>query len=605
MQLCGYPLSNWHRCTQKSVVRKTKNMTHYSKPSQSRKPRKGARTAIALLTLTMLLPVRHLSAAMQPRPAAVSVTMPKRYHVALHGEMTLTGNSSLTCLPTPGYAPTCAGAQTGANNGLNDKFNMVYLNNDTDPSTFNATSAQLDIPPGTDVRWAGLYWGGNVTQGVGGQAAPNTAISNTVWIKMPGGTYQNVNGQLVGVDNTTGQSRSYGAFAEITQLVRGAQGGEYTVANIQAGTGVRDDLGASGGLFGGWSLLVIYIEKTLPLARLQRLGLRLPRCRRPTATLTSRNFVTPLTGPFRTSIAAMVFEGDKGLPGDYMLLNGARVSDTLHLANNAFNGGITRFGAPVTRNPAFVNSLGVDINTIAATGIIPNGATSANLTLPTTADNYFPTMIAMAIDIYEPLLVMNKAAEDVNGGYLLSGDIIRYTVALSKHRQRRRAQHQHQRPNPAEHYVSARVTARARQPGQRYRPEDRSIDADIAEYDGARNLVHYRIGRLVNSVGGGVAIGESATVEFCVTVNPATPDGTIIPNTATALYNGTLLTATFEISSSASVTVQVRSPDLSIFKTDNGTTAAPGDTVVYDITAKNEAPFSIARNVILTETLPP
>ena len=59
---------------------------------------------------------------------------------------------------------------------MNDKFNMVYLNNDADPSTFNATSAQLDIPPGSDVRWAGLYWGGNVTQGVNGQAAPNSGI---------------------------------------------------------------------------------------------------------------------------------------------------------------------------------------------------------------------------------------------------------------------------------------------------------------------------------------------------------------------------------------------------------------------------------------------
>jgi hypothetical protein len=177
-------------------------------------------------------------------PAAIHAStdvrqLPKRFTLTARGDMKLVGNTLLTCRQTGGYAASCSGAQSAVGDGINDKFNMIYVDADGDARTFNASAAALDVPDGAQIAFAGLYWGGNLTAGVNGQPAPNEAAKAVAWIKSPGGVYAPVNGAIIGTDETTGRSRSYAAFADVTALVRSS--GEYSVANVQSGTGVRDD----------------------------------------------------------------------------------------------------------------------------------------------------------------------------------------------------------------------------------------------------------------------------------------------------------------------------------------------------------------------------
>src|SRR6185369_431591 len=73
------------------------------------------------------------------------------------------GNVLLTCptgsLSKPDSVP-CAQAQAGHGPG-NNEFPMAYVDVDGDGSTFNSSTARIDVPADADVYFAGLYWGGN------------------------------------------------------------------------------------------------------------------------------------------------------------------------------------------------------------------------------------------------------------------------------------------------------------------------------------------------------------------------------------------------------------------------------------------------------------
>lgn len=97
-----------------------------------------------------------------------------------------------------------------------------------------------------------------------------------------------------------------------------------------------------------------------------------------------------------------------------------------------------------------------------------------------------------------------------------------------------------------------------------------------------------------------LAAGTSATFDITVNIPPATPNGTVIMNTAT-VGSSTTDPAPNNNTSQASTTVGANA-DLTVAK--NGPTFTPSNTdVTYTVTATNAGP-SNAANVTLTETVP-
>ncbi len=139
----------------------------------------------------------------------------------------------------------------------------------------------------------------------------------------------------------------------MTSLVRGAGGGTYAVGNVQAGTG-QDR-------YAGWTLVVAYEDLTQPPRNLTvDDGFITVSSGSPPISIPVSGFRTPPSGPVRTTLGFVAYEGDSGLTGDSATLNTTKLSDPGSPASNFFDSSITNMGANVsTRSPERFQQLGI------------------------------------------------------------------------------------------------------------------------------------------------------------------------------------------------------------------------------------------------------
>ena len=97
------------------------------------------------------------------------------YSANVIGDITFAANTLMT---SPGNSQAAIDARNGVgSNRNNDDWNMAYVDIDSDASTFNSSSAQLVLPAGADVLFAGLYWGARANSSQGSRALSATAPS--------------------------------------------------------------------------------------------------------------------------------------------------------------------------------------------------------------------------------------------------------------------------------------------------------------------------------------------------------------------------------------------------------------------------------------------
>ena len=104
---------------------------------------------------------------------------------------------------------------------------------------------------------------------------------------------------------------------------------------------------------------------------------------------------------------------------------------------------------------------------------------------------------------------------------------------------------------------------------------------------------------------GSVAVGQTGSVQFAVTVAGSLPAGVVeLANTASIVDDGTNgPDLNPNNNTSGDTTPVAAAPDLAVVKTDNGATAAAGGVVVYTLTYSNTGTQG-ATGVVLSETLP-
>ena len=128
-----------------------------------------------------------------------------------------------------------------------------------DAGTTSSTTAELDMPSGAEIQWAGLYW-----QSIVKQSDYDFSNQMTIQIKKDSESYENVTSTTLDYYDenyqTSGGSStySYSAFTEVTDVLSSNnwEDGNYTVANIPTYEGVIDSLGT----YGAWALVVIYSD---------------------------------------------------------------------------------------------------------------------------------------------------------------------------------------------------------------------------------------------------------------------------------------------------------------------------------------------------------
>ena len=352
---------------------------------------RDARLCRRLLPAIVLLSLLTPAAA---QAAEAEVPLATRFESSGRGDLALTANTLMTCPDAGGTDAGCIAARAGIG-GLaalnNNGYAMALVDVDSDPATFDSSSATLGLPAGATVQFAGLFYGARTSKGTGGAAAPDPAARGVVLLKPPGSI--SYSALAATVHDSAAIEAAYTGFVDVTSIVAAAGSGVYSVANVQAGTG--EDR------YGGWALVVAYANPAAEPHSIRVFeGLASIKAGEPPLQIGVSGLETPTAGSVSASVGIVAYEGDRGSSGDRFLVNGTALADPANPTTNVFNSSIAFRGADLGgRSPNYLNQLGFDADLLGADGILGNGATTATLEESTNVEQYLTQVVAVSIQL--------------------------------------------------------------------------------------------------------------------------------------------------------------------------------------------------------------
>ena len=326
----------------------------------------------------------------------------------INGNLKVIGNTVL-CVKNDGNCYNYTGTESNAN------LNLKYIDIDGDASTFNSSKAEINIPQDAVIKWAGVY-----TQGyLKGQTLQNskTILQEPIYLSANGISKFASTPLQIDLYPNDNYGYTYGTFSEILQFI-GKKGSEIngyvTAANIKSYEG-EDSSGL--GNYGAWTLVIVYEDKADSLKNISifdgyrkvadETGFR-------NVDIDISGFLTPSSGTVTSTLSVFAGEGDKNIQGDKLYVDGTAINET-----NAFYSYIS---GNFNRTPSYANNQGIDIQNHDVSHIIQHNQYSSTITLTSTQDTYFPSMIAFSTELYIPDVCY---LEDVTfNGLPITGDNI-------------------------------------------------------------------------------------------------------------------------------------------------------------------------------------
>ncbi|MGW1178320.1 DUF7927 domain-containing protein [Kitasatospora sp. NPDC002543] len=571
--------------------------------SESRARRAPGRTvlgalAVSALALASTVPFALDAVAAPPAKAAQGGTErpigPKpTLDLLTHGNLTMASNSVVAC--DPDDSPCDDNAYN------NNRVNWVK----TDPKApgNTASAATLTIPPGAKVLNARLYWQSNPVGTSLTSTSGDASKADQVELKVPGATgYQRLTADTYDwFDQRTGGTppaplTAHAGVKDVTDLVRAAGSGEYTVADIQAcqGRSSTSDFGGQNvGCWGGWSLAVAYEDPKEPLRYLQIWdGYQLIRPPTPSITMTLDGIRTPAGRAPAATMGVVVGDGDAPIAGDSLEVGPDSGSLTAlpmptsagPVRDNAFTSRIDRVAADGTgtnltdRRPNPVNNVGYDARMIDITGKLPAGSKQAALRVTGQGDALHPQVVWLAVEALEPDLRIAKANEPAGTttnsppGLVDPGAEITYTFTLAN---------RHEDGTTADLDTATGVTLTD------------VLPAGTAYIDGSGPGCTAS-GRKVTCTAADLAPGAETTVSFRARVDTGLAPGTKLDNTSTLAYRGAQTGREQQRASNTVRNTVSEHAGYRLAKSADKAQALPGDTVKYqvDITNTGNAPLT-------------
>ena len=267
--------------------------------------------------------------------------------------VTQVGNGLLSC---PGGNPGCADARMGKGNKVdNDSWSMTSFNQAGDNTT-TSSAANLTLPDGVTVRWAGLYWSGGLI--------PNQKLE-TLKLRGPGATAYT----LVAAERTDIGTEStwnvFQSFADVTDLVAKGGTGTWWAADPQVLLGNNR--------YAGWSLVVVYSDPAAPVNQVTVFDgfAQVAKGGQP------QSFTVVPRASGMARIGTVAWEGDLGIPGDAISLDGTDLVplggtlDPTNVMDSSADGAIgptNTFGTDVDSFDASVATTGDPVVTARTTG---------------------------------------------------------------------------------------------------------------------------------------------------------------------------------------------------------------------------------------------
>ncbi len=366
-----------------------------------------------------------------------------RFNEMINGDFTMIANNVLSRTATENY------------NGESDNhsfFDNVYVDIDSDNSTFNSSSANF-VNPHPDlvclnIKKAFLYWAAADKENEGGEDNQPDWNFNDIKLMLPGETSY----ETLSADEVLYRGRDfhfsndpYVCFKDITNLVANLESpyGTYQVANVEAKTGFLFQHGSGNtGTSGGWQIVYVYESPGLVSKNVSIFDGYAHITRDfNNYDINFSGFRTVPTGSVNVNTLIGSLEGDRSLIGDrFQIQNIADefVDITAPLRNsfNFFNSRITLENANFTdRNPASLNTLGFDAAVFRLdntdNNIIGNNQSSATIRLASAQETYSLFLIGLAIEVWSPSLYPLEISSNAFENITNAGDLITFEFNFS------------------------------------------------------------------------------------------------------------------------------------------------------------------------------
>ncbi len=394
------------------------------------------------------------------------------------GDYKIMGNTVL-CLTTlrTGYATSedqCVDTTNLTYDATSNNYVTKFIDIDNDPTTWNSSSSFITLPDiyaqngGQGILWAGLIWqgrfawenssecGGRQTSGCVsdlhyGSASgwvetgtgtgitsvdlENDAKVNKIKLKIDSGNYNTVTAYKVySLQSLNGIT--YSSIADVTSLLRSSNlnAGKhtFTVANLPTEEGRE----YTPGVYGGWSLVVIYAEDPF-LGKPRNItiygGMGHLVSKSSATPIEISGFKLPSAGSTvnaHLSIFSGEGEHDYSPDGvDISLSNSGPWIAIPETGNNtnvfdAVLSNVSRDTIPGHKNDLANNNVGVDVDNFDISNIVsnfPRSTTSMYLRWWSDGDYIIPSMIAFTTELYRPTLCYDYTL-DVGGIIIPSTD---------------------------------------------------------------------------------------------------------------------------------------------------------------------------------------
>lgn len=369
----------------------------------------GTSTPVSAFTLTVTFEhtgVRNFS-------------MRSQYNV--FGDVKVIGNTVLCKLDSDG-----ACVESGNN----------LANDDVDLQKAPSSSTTLNLPAGSTVEYARIYWAGRQKEDESWTATAKAAAKKIELRKNSNIVYTELIADSIDY-NTYSDIPIYSASADAISIVD--SNGTYDVNTNSFFTLVgetaefsshSDGLGASG----GWVLVVVYTDPNEITARNISVfdGYKIVTSN-DDAEASITGFVTPESGLVDSKAFVYASEGDLYLSGtsDRIMMGDSTQTDIDDQTElGTFDSRIDTDGI---RTPSLANNNGFDIhkyNVGTANGgknIIGINETGANFTFTSNADVYFPSLFVLSTELYLPKLCYDYSIRQ--DGQFLNVDRNAYPVA--------------------------------------------------------------------------------------------------------------------------------------------------------------------------------
>lgn len=411
---------------------------------------------------------------------------------------------------------------------------QAQANNTITPAQARST-AFLNLPPGSSVTHAFLYWSA---------IGPGGVADADVTLERPGGFSE----EIQALQTFTAPNNAYSGVADITDLVQTHGSGAYRVSGVNSINLV--DLNNNNG-FAGWWMVVFHERASDPFRSLvlsdglDAVSMGVPQ------NFNLSGFLVPNAG-FTGRLGVVALEGDNSITGDSLLFNGVTLTDGQNPANNFFNGTRSNLGNPVSvvgdlpQLTGTAQSMsGIDIDVVDVTGLLSPGQTSATIQASSTGDVYLLASFVTAIDTFRPQFGQSlMQAVDLNGGDLMPGDLIEITVDVANSGNDTALATVLELPLPPE--LNYEPGSLAILSGPNSGPKSDEDGDDQAEFLIAQGKALFRLGSGANAAdGGSLAVGEASQVRLRARVGPRCSSPVLIQTQASISARGQLSGATF------------------------------------------------------------